>query len=141
MQNTRGDFYILPHLFLFICALFCSITRTYAHMHTYPYAHPVDFAYQRPVRSWNVAQPKTRSFELGFSQLYTRHTVSSFPTIFTRLRLLSYFSFLFFTRADPYNRTGDTRAFTNCTHNSYTCGHQGAQCILECAVFSFKNKC
>jgi len=80
MQNTRGDFYILPHLFSFICArLFCSITRTYAHMHTHAYAHPVDFAYQRPVWSRNVAQPKTRSFELGFSQLYTRHTVPRCP--------------------------------------------------------------
>jgi len=59
----------------------------------------------------------------------------------SRLRLSSYFSLLFFTRADPHNRTGDTRAFTNCTHNSHTCGHRGAQCILECAVFSFKNKC
>lgn len=54
-------------------------TRTYAHIHTYAYAHLVDFAYQRFVCSRNVTQPETRSFELGFSQLYIRHTVSRCP--------------------------------------------------------------
>ena len=86
-------------------------TRTYIHIHihTYAYAHPVDFAYQRLVCSRNVTQPGTRSFELGFSQLYTRHTVSRCPPslLVSVSRLISLvYAPLFFARSNPHNRTG-----------------------------------
>lgn len=135
MQNTRGDFYILPRLFSFIYArLFCIHT----YIHTCAYVRPVDFTYQRPVRSRNVARPETRSFELGFSQLYTRHC-SSLP-VPPRCRSLLFllFSPLYpsHARIRTIGKTGGTRAFTNCAHNSRTCGHLCVRYVLECA-FSF----
>lgn len=130
IQSARDNFYILLH-FLFICArLFCIHTciraRTHTYTHTYAYACPVDFAYQRLVCSRNVARPETRSFELGFSQLYTRHTVSRCPPSLhvSVSHLISLIlSFVSVTRADLHNRTGDAGAFTNCAHSSRTCDH------------------
>lgn len=124
--------------YLFALVSFAS-TRVYAHTHTYVYARPVDFAYQRLVCSRNVARPETRSFELGFSQLYTRHIVSRCPPSFlvSVSHLISLiFSFVSFARADTHNRTGDAGAFTNCAHNSRIRGHLCARSVL-CAVFSY----
>lgn len=92
---------------LFVLVSFAS-TRTYVHVHTCAYVRPVNFTYQRPVRSRNVARPETRSFELGFSQLYTRHIVPRCPPTLLVAGLSSYFSCsplcILRTRADPHNR-------------------------------------
>lgn len=104
-----------------LTTIFAS-TRAYAHIRL---CTPRGFCIPkaRPLAECHSARD-TRSFELGFSQLYTRRIVSRCPPshLVSASHLISLIlSFASF--ADPHNRTGDAGAFTNCAHNSRTRDH------------------
>lgn len=110
-KHSRRFLYSSAPLFIYLCSSFL-----HPHVYTCTYTPalmyaPVDFTYQRPVRSRNVARPETRSFELGFSQLYTRHCSSlSVPFSLPVSHLISLvFSFVSFAHADPHNRQNRRR--------------------------------
>lgn len=138
-KHSRRFLYSSAPLFIYLCS---SLLHPHVYTCTYTPAlmyAPVDFTYQRPARGMLPDQRHDR-LNLALAN-YTLDTVPRCPSP-PRCRFL--ILFLLFsplypshTRIRTIGRTGGARAFTNCAHNSRTCGHLCVRYVLECAAFSF----